>query len=132
MIGIAEVTISSDFAIACARELKPEIEQDLNTLRDILVEEFNEPKSGRVYRRPSGGDYRASAPGQPPAIRTGDLRDSITEPEVREEGGTIVGEIRITAPYAEELEYGGRNAPRPFVIPAIDKLIKGLNAIGAR
>lgn len=33
--------------------------------------------SGYLYRHPAGGTYRASAPGEPPAERTGDLMDSV-------------------------------------------------------
>jgi hypothetical protein len=128
-----EVIITPEFQRSVIRQMKPIIEKDLNELREIMFEEFQAPKSGREYRRPSGGVYRASAPGEPPAIRTGNLRDSISEPDVRETAPGVVGEIEITAPYALGLEEGrGRVAPRPFVIPAIDALLKGLNRIGGR
>ena len=115
---------SAEFNAAVASQAEPIMERKLNELTQIIVEEFSEPKSGRMYRRPSGGSYRASAPGESPAIRTGNLRDSISKPDVRREGRTVVGRIVIAAPYAEGLERGrGRVLPRPFVRPAIEELL---------
>jgi HK97 gp10 family phage protein len=128
-----EVTIGPDFEAAVIRQAAPIMEGKLNTLRATMIEEFNAPKTGHEYRRPQGGRYRASAPGEPPAVRTGNLRDSISEPDVRKSSGALVGQITIAAPYAGYLERGtGRIAPRPFVRPAIDALLKGLSRIGGR
>lgn len=124
---------TSTFERAVERQVKPIIEDKLNTVRATIVEEFNAPKTGREYRRPQGGRYRASAPGEPPARLTGALLASISEPDVRHEPGALVGQIVIAAPYAGYLERGtGRIAPRPFVKPAIHALLQGLNRIGGR
>ena len=75
-------------------------------------------RSGRRRHAPSGARYTASAPGQPPAVRTGTLRLSwrpITYGQYNPglEGGT---------PYAGYLENGtSRMAARPFV----DKIVDG-------
>lgn len=46
--------------------------------RDAIVKGMQEPKTGRLYRVPGTRVmYRASAPGEYPAIRTGALRASI-------------------------------------------------------
>lgn len=119
-----DVNITAAFDRAVASQVEPIMEKTLNELTEIIVEEFSEPKSGRIYRRPIGGFYRASAPGEPPAIRTGKLRDSISKPQVGRSGRSVVGRIVIAAPYAEGLERGrGLVAPRPFVAPAIEELL---------
>lgn len=114
------------FNASIERQVKPIMERDLNEVRAIIVEGFTEPKSGRVYRRPSGGRYRASAAGEPPAVRSGNLRDSITEPQVGRSGNSIIGQIRITADYAVQLERGSsRVSPRPFARPAVEEFLRG-------
>jgi HK97 gp10 family phage protein len=120
---------TSAFERAVERQVTPIMEGQLNTIRETMIEEFNAPKSGREYPR----RRRASAPGEPPARQTGTLQASITEPQVRKSGNAIVGEMRITAPYAVFLERGtSRMAPRPFAQPAVDALLKGLGRIGVR
>jgi hypothetical protein len=122
-----DVIITAEFERSVERQIKPIMERDLNEIRKIIHEEAVAPKSGREYRLPGGGRYRASAPGEPAARRTGALLASITEPNVRREGAAIVGEIRITAPYAVRLERGEpRLAPRPFARPAVEELLRRL------
>ena len=66
-------------------------------------------KTGRRYRRWKGGPwYTASAPGQAPADRTGQLV-YIMENKVYRNGMTV--NIREGAPYAWILEHG-RNSPK--------------------
>lgn len=48
-----------------------------NDLRDYMLLRFSEPKSGRWYYVPSRGRYRASAPGEYPAIKYGILYRSL-------------------------------------------------------
>lgn len=44
---------------------------------ELSVLSNNPKRSGKVYRKPaSNKTYTASAPGEPPALRTGDLRRS--------------------------------------------------------
>jgi hypothetical protein len=59
------------------RQVQPTIRQALFDLRAIFNELFGGIKTGRMYRRPGGGLYQASAPGEPPAIRSGELLRSI-------------------------------------------------------
>lgn len=120
-----EVGVTAEIKRSIIGDLKPIIEADLNALRLAMIEEFNEPKTGRQYRRPSGGAYTASAPGEPPAIRTGALERSISDPDVQQTPNEVVGEIVIEAPYAIRLEEGDRRIrPRPFVIPAIEEILR--------
>lgn len=64
-------------------------------------------KSGRVYSKPGGGTYRASAPGQAPANRTGALSGNVKVFVGR--GGAEVT-VREMVGYAWILEHG-RNSP---------------------
>jgi hypothetical protein len=112
------------FNAAVERQAKPIMENDLKEITTIIVEEFSAPKSGRIYRRPGGGFYQASAPGEPPAIASGRLKGSITPPQVGRAGNLLVGQIRITAPYAVKLERGIGLAPRPFARPAVEEFLR--------
>jgi len=75
---------------------------------DIL----NRPGTGKIY-----GSHQASAPGEPPAPDTGNLRaNTNADPLLREEGEDLVGRIVANSAYAEALEKGTeRMAPRPFL-----------------
>ncbi len=125
-----QIIFTPAFERAVERQVIPIMEDHLNIVREIMIEEFNQPKSGREYRR---NRRRSSAPGEAPARQTGRLEESITDPQVRKSGNAIVGEMRVTAPYAGFLERGtSRMAPRPFAHPAVDALIKALGRIGGR
>ena len=89
-----------------------------------LRETLSQPGRGREY-----GNHRASAPGDPPAVQTGTLRNAVharmVDPLTWEIGvaggvkhptsGEAVGKIALY------LEFGTRTlAPRPFVRPTLD------------
>jgi len=78
---------------------------------------INGPKTGRIYSF-RGGRHQASAPGEPPANRTGRLARS-GDFIVRNWQEMTVGE---KAEYAGFLEDGtrGRIAPRPHLIRAVN------------
>lgn len=112
-----------------------------------IKEELSKPGTGRWYRRPRrdkagkirrsksgktiyGKPHRASAPGEPPAVDTGALRNSIHYVERR--GLGIVGTNMRKAP---ALEFGTntagksrkvRIAKRPFFRPAKARVEKKL------
>lgn len=77
-------------------------------------------RSGRIYIY-EGREHQASAPGEPPAYRSGDLRKSITNSGVQWDGDNAFGEVGSDMPYARILEYGGiagngaRILPRPYI-----------------
>jgi phage gpG-like protein len=71
-------------------------------------------KSGRVYPHKGGKMHQASAPGEAPAIDTGNLVNSI---QVQVSGFT--GIVYTNTEYAPVLEFGGaKMAARPFFTPA--------------
>ena len=78
------------------------------------------PKSGRFYKvSKRGALHQASAPGEAPAVDTGNLRAGIKTDEVT----PILFEVRVAAEYASYLEYGTRRMlPRPYVAPAIETI----------
>ena len=50
--------------------------QAANVLTNTVKEVLRGQRSGRRYAKKGGGSYTASAPGEPPAVRTGALRVS--------------------------------------------------------
>ncbi len=76
-------------------------------------------RSGKVYRKPhTSSTYRASAPGEPPALRTGNLRSSWRPLPIGEMAGTgkvYTPGIHTDVPYAPMLEDGTpKMKARPF------------------
>lgn len=93
----------------------------VNAIRNAELEVLKGQRSGTVYRKPytKSATYTASAPGEPPARRTGNLRMHWNG-QVRSEnssggGVAIVAELESQESYAAPLENGTSNmAPRPF------------------
>ncbi len=110
----------------------------VNAMRNAELEVLKGQRSGRTYRKPHRkATYKASAPGEAPARRTGNLRMHWNG-QVKNEGSTSGGGVKIIAElesqekYAGYLESGTRKmAARPFVdkikekaIPEIEKIYK--------
>ncbi len=130
------------------REVVSRAHRVSNALRNAELNVLTGQRSGKVYKKPGtygksrskatrelmgeyghrlrGGQlYRASAPGEAPARRTGDLRKSFA-PYVESSpnsGGTIVRSgIQSNVEYADILEDGsGRIARRPYRDRIIEK-----------
>ncbi len=77
------------------------------------------------------GAKRRTTGGNPLHVRTGKLRQSI-KPKTESKPGLYTAEVRAggrRAFYARFHEYGeGRNPKRPFLAPARESAIKGLDA----
>ncbi len=117
------------FKAVVTRHASGVIKDAVFELRAKFAELFGRSKSGREYRRPSGTVYRASAPGEAPAIRSGNLLRSIREsfPDA------LTGQITIEAPYAEFLEEGtDLMAARPFVRPAVEAVREKFSSVRDR
>lgn len=110
-----------------------------NELRNAELEVLRGQRSGRVYKIPhTSKTYTASAPGQPPAVRTGAFRLSwgthvhvekvgvhfkaVAAIESKERaGGRLLGEM---------LENGtSKMAPRPYKQKIIDKALPKIKQI---
>lgn len=72
---------------------------------------LSQPGSGRMY-----GKHQASAPGEPPAPDSGQLRAATqADTQVREMGSDLVGRIVANKEYALPLAVGTEKAaPRPY------------------
>ena len=74
-----------------------------------------------------GGAYQASAPGEPPASRTGRLRQSFNMVVLPITQTKYKVEIRTRVFYADDLEYGTDiMSPRPFVSVAVNNSMADL------
>lgn len=90
--------------------------------------------TGRLYKVTKTKYHRASEPGNPPAVDTGRLRDSISVIKYAN-ASDLESRAGTNLKYAPFLEFGTKHiAPRPFWNPAVDearkKLLKQLKEIG--
>lgn len=105
------------YAEALHREARAIVEAHLEDLRASILQSFEAQKSGETYRRDDGSLYTASAPGEAPAIKEGELFASIEHAMVDD----LVGLVWTDDEKAALLNYGdGSLAARPFWEPAID------------
>jgi HK97 gp10 family phage protein len=89
------------------------IEAGLRVIETNVKTSMTGDKGGVVY-----GRHQASAPGEAPAIDTGNLFNSFELGDVT----PTLGSLGTNAEYAEPLEYGtSRMEPRPFLRPAVDE-----------
>ena len=79
-----------------------------------MIASMTGAKSGRIYKIGKNRTHQASAPGQAPAVLTGQLRSSITVNRVTDYEYVV----SIAAPYGRILEFAMN---RPFAIPASEK-----------
>jgi hypothetical protein len=130
---MAYIDLSSPAMRELARRLSHRAEAVATDLRDEIVLGMDPgpgPRTGHEYPMPDGsGTYTASAPGEPPAVRTGVYAGAwqVSPPVIqgnrvvaaavndrRTEGGDSLGLI---------LEFGttdGKIAPRPHIRPAME------------
>lgn len=97
-----------------------------NALRNAELEVLRGKRSGRVYRKPhSKARYTASAPGEPPARRTGMLRmnwNGTVESASSGSGIHVSAVLESQEKYSMYLENGTRHmAARPFQQEIADK-----------
>ena len=107
----------------------------VNAIRNAELDVLKGSRSGRVYKKPySNATYTASAPGEPPARRSGALRLN-WHGEVR--GGSAgSGGVQITAVLESEQHYAGylengtsKMAPRPYKDKITEKATPKIVAI---
>ena len=123
-MGIEIVFISNlgEVTKAIDNTIKERMSEAVQSVRSEVLQTLTGPRSGRTYKVPgTQRTYTASAPGQPPAQVTGELRQSISS-EVEGEGKKIVGRVGSDKKKAPMLEFGTKNmAPRPFLRPTFEK-----------
>ena len=103
------------------RQTKARGRSAVNALRNAELEVLKGQRSGRMYRKPhtKGATYTASAPGEPPARRTGMLHLNWygdVETRAVSKGTEILAVLESGEKYASMLENcTSKIAPRPFV-----------------
>lgn len=103
-----------------------------NELRNSALFVLKGQRSGKRYKKPhtKRAYYTASAPGEPPAVRTGMLRMSWGMKAVGNGKGTYTAGIYSDVPYAEELENGNsRIKQRPYRQQIIERAKPKVTAI---
>ena len=115
-------------------ELKSRAVRCANELRNAELEVLRGERHGRVYKVPkSTRTYTASAPGEPPARRTGNLRLHWTmdvRTEDRPDGCVIDPGIVSGEQYSLTLENGtSRTAPRPYKDLIVKKAMPKIKSI---
>lgn len=123
MPGTVVVRLTSNRFADLARRLPEEVaricESAARAIETDAKTSMAEAKSGRVYTI-GGVDHTASAPGEAPAVETGNLMNSIQT----EQDGATRWVVYTNAEYAQHLEYGAPAAgiaPRPFFTPAAER-----------
>lgn len=106
----------------------------VNEIRNAELEVLKGQRSGRVYRKyPYRSTYTASAPGEAPARRTGNLRlhwNGTVESHKTGSGFEVTAVLESQEKYSVYLEYGTRRmAPRPFHDRIIEKARPGIERI---
>lgn len=106
----------------------------VNAIRNAELEVLRGKRSGRVYRKPhTKSHYTASAPGEPPARRTGNLRlnwNGTVESSSAGSGLRVAAVLESQERYSTYLENGTRRmAPRPFKQPISEKAMPEIERI---
>lgn len=106
----------------------------VNELRNAELEVLKGQRSGKVYRKyPYKSTYTASAPGEPPARRTGNLRlhwnGSVTTRPTGK-GTEVIAVLESQERYARYLEEGTKRiAPRPFHDRIVERAMPNIKKI---
>ncbi len=88
-------------------------------VRTEVLKTLSGERSGREYTVPGTAvKYTASAPGEPPAVMTSQLRESVTD-IVFEKNKTVYGQVGTPLEKGLFLEYGTiQIKPRPWLEPS--------------
>ena len=120
------------FAEEAFAELKPKMTRGVVAatlhLQGAIKRKLSRRGTGRTYRRRKVL-HTASQPGQPPALDTGRLRNSIAVTDPKWDGWSVIAEVGTNVEYARILEYGGRTgrngatriAARPYMRPTLEE-----------
>ena len=103
------------------RQMEARSHSAANELRNAAQEVLRGSRSGRTYRVPgTKRSYTASAPGEPPAVRTGEFRLS-WQPKARVSGDAYISSVEsnvmagkyVLGEILEDGTPGGQMQPRP-------------------
>uniref|UniRef100_A0A6M3IPQ9 Putative tail protein n=1 Tax=viral metagenome TaxID=1070528 RepID=A0A6M3IPQ9_9ZZZZ len=104
-----------------------------NEVRNETLGILSGSRHGRTYKVPgTGRTYTASSPGEPPAQRIGELRQSI-KTSIEGEGGNLIGKVGTDKEYGPMLESGtSKMAARPWLRKSFEKSEGRIKAIFGR
>ncbi len=102
-------------------------------VRTIVLETLSGNRTGRIYKVPgTQRTYTASSPGQPPAQRIGELRQSI-KTSVDVEDRVVIGLVGTERVQGKHLECGTRNMKaRPWLKVSFQKALPKIKEILSR
>jgi len=102
----------------------------VNEVRDQMNETLSGRRTGRIYKVPgTRRTYTASAPGEPPAQATAELRQSLFV-SVEGRGNTITGKAGTRLPRGLWLDEGTKNMkPRPWLDRSLERALSRLREI---
>lgn len=100
-------------------------------LKNASVEVLRGQRSGKVYKKPTGGSYTSSAPGESPAVRTGDLMKKWRTVEYGANHQNPAIETYVPYAWLDKGSPGGMIAPRPYAQKIIDMAKPEVEAIYA-
>lgn len=102
-------------------------------VRNETIKTLSGNRTGRIYKVPGTQvTYTASAPGEPPAAQTGQLRNSVTA-VVENEDKSVKGIVGTELMKGLHLEKGtSKMAPRPWLEPSFNKSLERVKEILSR
>jgi len=105
----------------------------VQVVRTQTLETLSGSRSGRTYYVPgTRRTYTASAPGQPPAVATAELKQSVRV-AVEGEGKTVVGMVGTDTIQGLMTEFGTvRMAARPWLRISFEKVLPKVKSILSR
>jgi len=121
-MGVRLISNFRTFVGKVDKTLPTQVMRACHAVREEWLDVLSGNRGGRTYRVPgTRRTYTASAPGEAPASRLGDLRRSIrVQPRI--EPGRIQARVGSPLEYAAHLEYGTRRmAPRPHLRTAYER-----------
>jgi len=109
------------------------MEEAVNVVRNTTLKTLSGARHGRIYTIPgTHRTYTASSPGEPPAQRLGELRQSVSTLVIGR-GESLTGAVGTDKKYGPMLEFGTiKMAPRPWLRPSFEKAEAAIKAIFER
>jgi len=105
----------------------------VNEVRNTVLETLSGNRTGRTYYVPGTRKrYTASAPGEPPAVATAELKQSV-KTSIGTEGRTVVGVVGTDTIQGKMTEFGTKNmAARPWLRISFEKALPKIKSILSR
>ncbi len=112
---------------------KERMVEAVQTVRATVLGTLSGPRHGRTYTVPgTHRTYTASSPGEAPAQRLGELRQSVSTLVVGR-GAELTGAVGTNKDHGPMLEFGAKKmAPRPWLRPSFERAARAVQNIFQR